>query len=82
MSKSINNNSCFNIKVFLFGIPCSQVTEQVRASVESQVLAAREQYKQLEQKLMAVDKEKQSLQEERNKAVAAVEEQVVNSQQC
>ncbi|XP_057208864.1 translocated promoter region b, nuclear basket protein isoform X1 [Triplophysa rosa] len=53
-----------------------QVTEQVRASVESQVEAAREQYKQLEQKLMEVDKEKQTLQEESNKAVAAVEEQL------
>ncbi|XP_051511668.1 nucleoprotein TPR-like isoform X2 [Myxocyprinus asiaticus] len=53
-----------------------QVTEQVRASVEIQLKAAQDQNKQLEQKLLEVDKEKQSLQEENNRAVAAVEQQL------
>lgn len=62
---------------FFSGFPHFQVTEQVRASVEGQVEAAREQYKQLEQKHMEVDKEKHSLQEERNRAVAEVEQKVM-----
>ncbi|XP_051954824.1 nucleoprotein TPR-like isoform X2 [Xyrauchen texanus] len=53
-----------------------QVTEQVRASVETQLEAAQEQNKHLEQKLLEVDKEKQSLLEENNRAVAAVEQQL------
>ncbi|XP_051581046.1 nucleoprotein TPR-like isoform X2 [Myxocyprinus asiaticus] len=53
-----------------------QVTEQVCASVETQVEAAQERYKQLEQKLLEVDKEKQHLQEENNRAVSAVEQQL------
>ncbi|XP_051730318.1 translocated promoter region b, nuclear basket protein isoform X2 [Ctenopharyngodon idella] len=53
-----------------------QVTEQVRSSVETQMESAQEQYKQLEQKLLEMDKEKQSLQEEKSKAVAAVEEEL------
>jgi len=39
---------------------------------------AQEQYKQLEQKLLEMDKVKQSLQEEKNKAVVAVEQEVIN----
>ncbi|ROL43467.1 Nucleoprotein TPR [Anabarilius grahami] len=53
-----------------------QVTEQVRSSVETQMESAQEQYKQLEQKLIEMDKEKQSLQEEKSKAVAAVDEEL------
>ncbi|XP_067240174.1 translocated promoter region b, nuclear basket protein isoform X1 [Chanodichthys erythropterus] len=53
-----------------------QVTEQVRSSVETQIESAQEQYKQLEQTLLEMDKEKQSLQEEKSKAVAAVEEEL------
>ncbi|XP_051951674.1 nucleoprotein TPR-like isoform X2 [Xyrauchen texanus] len=53
-----------------------RVTEQVCISVETQVEAAHERYKQLEQKLMEVDKEKQSLREENNKAVSALEQQL------
>lgn len=51
----------------------------MRSSVETQMESAQEQYKQLEQKLLEMDKEKQSLQEEKSKAVAAVEEEVMNS---
>lgn len=40
--------------------------------------AAQEQYKQLEQKLLEMDKVKQSLQEEKSKAVVAVEQEVMN----
>lgn len=47
--------------------------------METQMESAQEQYKQLEQKLLEMDKEKQSLQEEKSKAVAAVEEEVMNS---
>uniref|UniRef100_A0A673IF88 Nucleoprotein TPR n=1 Tax=Sinocyclocheilus rhinocerous TaxID=307959 RepID=A0A673IF88_9TELE len=53
-----------------------QVTEQVRSSVQTQVEAAQEQYKQLEQKLLEADKEKQSMLEEKSKAVAAVEQEL------
>uniref|UniRef100_A0A8C1KC76 Nucleoprotein TPR n=1 Tax=Cyprinus carpio TaxID=7962 RepID=A0A8C1KC76_CYPCA len=53
-----------------------QVTEQVRSSVQTQVEAAQEEYKQLEQKLLEADKEKQSLLEEKSKAVAAVEQEL------
>ncbi|XP_026146558.1 translocated promoter region b, nuclear basket protein [Carassius auratus] len=53
-----------------------QVTEQVRSSVQTQVEAAQEEYKQLEQKLLESDKEKQSLLEEKCKAVAAVEQEL------
>ncbi|KAI4890931.1 hypothetical protein NFI96_033196 [Prochilodus magdalenae] len=53
-----------------------QVTEQVRASVESQVKEAQEQHRQLESKLLEAEKEKQETQEEKQKAVAAVEQQV------
>ncbi|XP_072536890.1 translocated promoter region b, nuclear basket protein isoform X2 [Salminus brasiliensis] len=53
-----------------------QVTEQVRASVESQVMEAQEQHRQLEKKLLEAEKEKQEIQEEKQKAVAAVEQQV------
>ncbi|XP_036437175.1 translocated promoter region b, nuclear basket protein isoform X2 [Colossoma macropomum] len=53
-----------------------QVTEQVRASVESQVKEAQEQHRQLERKLLEAEKEKQEIQEEKQKAVAAVEQQV------
>ncbi|CAM4689908.1 unnamed protein product [Leuciscus chuanchicus] len=53
-----------------------QVTEQVRSSVETQMEAAQEQYKQLEQKLLEMDKVKQSLQEEKSKAVVAVEQEL------
>uniref|UniRef100_A0A8C1ER62 Nucleoprotein TPR n=1 Tax=Cyprinus carpio carpio TaxID=630221 RepID=A0A8C1ER62_CYPCA len=52
------------------------VTEQVRSSVQTQVEAAQEEYKQLEQKLLEADKEKQSLLEEKSKAVAAVEQEL------
>uniref|UniRef100_A0A672R8E5 Nucleoprotein TPR n=1 Tax=Sinocyclocheilus grahami TaxID=75366 RepID=A0A672R8E5_SINGR len=53
-----------------------RVTEQVRSSVQSRVEAAQELYKQLEQKLLEADKEKQSLLEEKSKAVAAVEQEL------
>ncbi|XP_066532644.1 translocated promoter region b, nuclear basket protein isoform X3 [Hoplias malabaricus] len=53
-----------------------QVTEQVRASVESQMTEAQEQQRQLEKKLLEAEKEKQEIQEEKQKAVAAVEQQV------
>ncbi|XP_056337512.1 translocated promoter region b, nuclear basket protein isoform X2 [Danio aesculapii] len=53
-----------------------QVTEQVRSSVENQVEAAQEKYKQLEQKMLEMDKEKQNLLEEKSKAVAAVEQEL------
>ncbi|KAK7133660.1 hypothetical protein R3I94_015507 [Phoxinus phoxinus] len=53
-----------------------QVTEQVRSSVETQMEAAQEQYKQLEQKLLEMDKVKQSLQEDKSKAVVAVEQEL------
>ncbi|XP_043074929.1 LOW QUALITY PROTEIN: translocated promoter region b, nuclear basket protein [Puntigrus tetrazona] len=53
-----------------------QVTEQVRSSVQAQVETAQEQYKQLEQKLLEADKEKQSLLEEKSKAVTAVEQEL------
>ncbi|KAF4099651.1 translocated promoter region b, nuclear basket protein isoform X2 [Onychostoma macrolepis] len=53
-----------------------QVTEKVRSSVQTQVEAAQEQYKQLEQKLLEADKEKQSLLEEKSKVVAAVEQEL------
>lgn len=51
----------------------------MRSSVETQMLLSQEQSKQLEQKLLDMDKEKQSLQEEKSKAVAAVEQEVMNS---
>ncbi|XP_016351814.1 nucleoprotein TPR-like isoform X1 [Sinocyclocheilus anshuiensis] len=53
-----------------------QVTEHVRSSVQSQVEAAQEQCKQLEQKLLEADKEKQSLLEEKSRAFAAVEQEL------
>uniref|UniRef100_A0AAR2KP16 Nucleoprotein TPR n=1 Tax=Pygocentrus nattereri TaxID=42514 RepID=A0AAR2KP16_PYGNA len=53
-----------------------QVTEQVRASVESQVKEAQEQHRQLERKLLEAEKEKQEILEEKQKTVAAVEQQV------
>lgn len=53
-----------------------QVTEQVKMSVESQVLEAHEQLQQLEKKLLEVEKEKNEMQEEKQKAVAAIEQQV------
>lgn len=53
-----------------------QVTEQVKMSVESQVLEAREELQQLEKKLLEVEKEKNEIQEEKQKAVAATEQQV------
>ncbi|XP_067273803.1 translocated promoter region b, nuclear basket protein isoform X2 [Pseudorasbora parva] len=53
-----------------------QVTEQVRSSVETQMEVAQEKYKQLEQKLLEMDKVKQSLQEEKSKAVASVEQEL------
>uniref|UniRef100_A0A673K0J1 Nucleoprotein TPR n=1 Tax=Sinocyclocheilus rhinocerous TaxID=307959 RepID=A0A673K0J1_9TELE len=53
-----------------------QVTEHVRSSVQSQVEAAQEQCKQLEQKLLEADKEKQSFLEEKSRAFAAVEQEL------
>ncbi|TRZ02408.1 hypothetical protein DNTS_034464 [Danionella cerebrum] len=50
-----------------------QVTEQVRSSVETQVEAAQERSKLLEQQLLEVEREKQNLLEEKSKAVGAVE---------
>lgn len=47
--------------------------------MQTQVEAAQEEYKQLEQKLLESDKEKQSLLDEKCKAVAAVEQEVLNS---
>ncbi len=47
--------------------------------MQTQVEATQEQYKQLEQKLLEAGKEKQSLLEEKSKAVAAVEQEVLNS---
>lgn len=54
----------------------SQVTEQVKTSVESQLLEAREQLQQLEKKLLEAEKGKNEMQEEKQKAVAAIEQQV------
>ncbi len=51
----------------------------MRSSVQTQVEVTQGQYKQLEQKLLEADKEKQSLLEEKCKAVAAVEQEVLNS---
>uniref|UniRef100_A0A672QC02 Nucleoprotein TPR n=1 Tax=Sinocyclocheilus grahami TaxID=75366 RepID=A0A672QC02_SINGR len=56
-----------------------QVTEHVQSSVQSQVEAAQEQCKQLEQKLLEADKEKQSLLEEKSRAFAAVEQELRKS---
>ncbi|XP_060722892.1 translocated promoter region b, nuclear basket protein isoform X3 [Tachysurus vachellii] len=53
-----------------------QVTEQVKTSVESQLLEAREQLQQLEKKLLEAEKGKNEMQEEKQKAVAAIEQQV------
>lgn len=53
-----------------------QVTEQVRTSVESQLLDAHEQLQQREKKLLEAEKEKNEMQEEKQKAVAATEQQV------
>lgn len=56
--------------------PFFQVTEQVKTSVESQVSGAHEQLQQLEKKLLETEKEKNEILEERQKAVAATEQQV------
>lgn len=53
-----------------------QVTEQVKTSVERQVFEAHEQLQQLEMKLLEAQKEKNEVQEEKKKAVAAIEQQV------
>uniref|UniRef100_A0A8C2I9U1 Nucleoprotein TPR n=1 Tax=Cyprinus carpio TaxID=7962 RepID=A0A8C2I9U1_CYPCA len=53
-----------------------QITEHVRSSVQTQVEAAQERCKQLEQKLLEADKEKQSLLEEKSRIGAAVEKEL------
>ncbi|XP_052390794.1 nucleoprotein TPR [Carassius gibelio] len=53
-----------------------QVTEHVRSSVQTQVEAAQERCKHLEQKLLEANKEKQSLLEEKSRAVASVEQEL------
>lgn len=53
-----------------------QVTEQVKTSVESQVLEAQEQLQQLEKKLQGAEQEKNEMREGKQKAVAAIEQQV------
>uniref|UniRef100_A0A8C2IB48 Nucleoprotein TPR n=1 Tax=Cyprinus carpio TaxID=7962 RepID=A0A8C2IB48_CYPCA len=52
------------------------ITEHVRSSVQTQVEAAQERCKQLEQKLLEADKEKQSLLEEKSRIGAAVEKEL------
>lgn len=47
--------------------------------MQTQVKVTQGQNKQLEQKLLEADKEKQSLLEDKSKAVAAVEQEVLNS---
>uniref|UniRef100_A0A9J8B042 Nucleoprotein TPR n=1 Tax=Cyprinus carpio carpio TaxID=630221 RepID=A0A9J8B042_CYPCA len=56
-----------------------QITEHVRSSVQTQVEAAQERCKQLEQKLLEADKEKQSLLEEKSRIGAAVEKELRKS---
>ncbi|KAF4082461.1 hypothetical protein AMELA_G00151390 [Ameiurus melas] len=53
-----------------------QVTEQVRTSVESQLLEAHEHLQQQEKKLLEAEKEKNEMQEEKQKAMEATEQQV------
>uniref|UniRef100_A0A8C1GII3 Nucleoprotein TPR n=1 Tax=Cyprinus carpio TaxID=7962 RepID=A0A8C1GII3_CYPCA len=52
------------------------ITEHVRSFVQTQVEAAQERCKQLEQKLLEADKEKQSLLEEKSRIGAAVEKEL------
>lgn len=54
----------------------SKATEQNRSSVEARLKEAQEYHKQLEQKLMEAEKEKQGLEEEKRKAVEGIEKQV------
>ncbi|KAI1891474.1 hypothetical protein AGOR_G00144190 [Albula goreensis] len=53
-----------------------QVTEQARSTIETRLKEAQEYHRQLEKKLLDSEKEKQSLQEEKRKAVVNVEQQV------
>lgn len=53
-----------------------QVTEQMKTSVESQVLEAHEQLQHLGKKLLETEKEKTEMQEEKQKAIAAIAQQV------
>lgn len=55
-----------------------QVTEQVKTSVESRVLEAREQLQQLEKKLQEAEREKNEIQEEKQRAMAVTEQQVLS----
>lgn len=61
--------------IFVF----SQLAEQARSSIESQLKAAQELSQQLETRLAEAEKEKLELQEEKMKAVESIEEHVGNS---
>lgn len=71
MSRWAEKNVKRRFAPFLF-----QVTEQVKTSVESQVLGAQEQVRQLEKKLLEAEKENSDLKEEKQKAITAIEQQV------
>uniref|UniRef100_A0A670YV32 Nucleoprotein TPR n=1 Tax=Pseudonaja textilis TaxID=8673 RepID=A0A670YV32_PSETE len=53
-----------------------QVTEEVRATVETRLKESSEYHSQLEKKLMEAEKEKQELQDEKRKAIENMEQQL------
>lgn len=55
-----------------------QVTEQARSAIEARMKEVQEQQQSLEEKLLEAEKEKQGLEEQKIRALASMEEQVIN----